>query len=194
MNLTVIHGTVWDKPFFDSPEMIEQAMVFNDLTPEHDTSKYGAVYFADNENVVDFFAKEKIADEDNQVLAQIKVELTLNKVFEIDFTPDISVIHDNVLYLWPEERNLLYVQLKREGYDAVITQNEYRSGGLNVSDIAVINPDTITPTLARIKLGDEYTPWMNEQEAKAIMSKWANDELNMSADLDNSNDYDDFRY
>jgi hypothetical protein len=190
MKLQAIHGTIWDKPFYDSPDMIDQAMVFNKLSPAHASSKYDAVYFADNEKIPDFFAKEKIADEENQVLAQIKVELNLDKVFEIEFTPDISIAYGGIVYFWPNDRKSLYAQLITEGYDAVITKNEYRDGNVSVSDIAVLNPSTITPLAARVKLGDDYTPWMNEKEAKNLMSKWANNELNVQHDINHTYEYD----
>lgn len=169
---TGYHGTRWERPFGTSKSEIEQATHFQDLDPLQ--SDFNAVFFSDNIDVAKTFAEIRSFDEENDMQVIIESMVTLNNVLTIKFEMDKDIEFENALYTIPHDRPQLYKAMSESGYDGFVMTDDYSYHGTPGLDVAVFEPESFVAKRVMLKINDNWSPWMDIEQARRVFTKWAN--------------------
>lgn len=174
------HGTCWERPLIPNDESIEEAMFFEELTPEK--SPLNALYATNIDSVAEQFAHERAADPEHQLEVVIEGHTTLDKAYIIDFEyggtvefqgKSYSIEH---AYMEADDKTLtrkdLHLALKEAGYDGFVMRGDYQYLGEPADDVAMFEADRFTATSVRMKIGGEWTPSLPLERARAIFTNW----------------------
>lgn len=176
---TVTHGTVWSKPLWDDPEQVKESIVF-DLQANH--SDLGAAYYTDSEDIAEFFAERKLSDPDNEVIAIIKAEITAERVESVEgsgVNASFDVNGESFGLHNQEDRASLHQALKKNDVQVFVMKGDYQVNGDIAHDIGVLDDKAAKSIAVKLKIDEEWTPWLSEDQAFDVMSTWSQtDDLN----------------
>lgn len=194
MYLNVVHGTVTEVPAWEGH--IDDCILFDNLSYDHPDAKTKAIYFTDDKDICKFFSDEKNYDPSTLMQTVITADVLPNNPYILDITPTDFHEHNGRKYLWPEDRDAFYDQLREDGFDAVVINSGYRNScGELCSDIAALSPDIVHARTISLKINDKWTPEMNREELHRTLTHISNNpDLLMANDSggDRETDYEDF--
>lgn len=173
MQKNVYHGTITEVPLWEGD--VDRCLTMETLNYDNEHAKSSAVYFTNVRKVCVFFSEEKLVDPSTDIPTVIKSNINTQKPYFIDKNPVDFHIHNGERFNWPEERSEFYDKLREEGFDAVIIEAGYLTKGDASSEIAVLDPSIIQDQQVSFKLNGKWTPDMNSNEAKTLLTKIAND-------------------
>lgn len=175
------HGTRWERPLLMDDSDIEQASVYENLSCA--SSSLNALYTTDIEAVSQFFAENKVMDEENDLQVVIVGETRLRKPFIVEFEYGGSVMFNDTRYVIEhpdmdvdgsqKTRKDLHEALRAEGYDAFIMRGDYQHLGKPADDVAILDDSAFVPEAVKIKLGNKWSNELPIEKARAVFKKWA---------------------
>jgi len=173
MYLKVTHGTVTEVPAWEGH--VDDCMMFDNLSFDHDDAKTKAVYFTDEKDICKFFSDEKNHDPSAMIQTVITGNVASEKAYIIDKTPTDCHSYDGVEYLWPEDRDSLYDRLREDGFDAMVINSGYKNAkGEDCADIAVLDPSIISYVSASLKINGKWTPEMGKEDLRNTLINISN--------------------
>lgn len=190
---TVYHGSAWEKPLLFDDKFIDNNLIFNNLSTEK--NELNVFFVSESEDVCEFFSDIKV-EYDNNLFMQMMLEIKMSatKVFEQTFEFDKEIEYKDKSYHYDNnfDRKELYAELKKDGYQAMIVNNDYKTiNGMDGNDIAIIDESCVRSERVKLKINDTWTKYMSYQEAKLHYLKWAKEEDEEEIETD-SNKNDDF--
>lgn len=175
------HGTRWERPLMLDDASIEEAMLFEQLSPEYGT--LDALYTTDVSSVAEQFSYEKVSDPENEIQVVIEGRTTLDNALVIDFKYGGVVEFDGQTYNIEHEhmdcdgntltRSDLHQALKKAGHDGFVMRGDYQYLGEPADDIAVFEADRFNATAVRMKLDNKWTKPLTFAQAKDVFRRWA---------------------
>jgi len=168
------HGTCWELPLVPDDASIEEAMIFEQLSPEH--SPLHALYTTNVQGVAEQFASEKLDDPETHIEVIVEGHTALDNAFVMDFKYGGVVEFQgkvyNIEHAYMEmsedtlTRKDLHEALKEAGYDGFVMQGDYKYLGKEADDIAILEADRFTPTSVRMKIDNKWTKSLSIEEAR----------------------------
>lgn len=175
------HGTCWERPIIPCDASLEEAMIFEQLSPEY--SSLDALYTTDVPKVAEQFSFEKVSDPENEIQVVVEGHTTLDKALVIDFKYGRVVEFEGKVYsiehahMDESENSLtrahLHQALKESGYDGFVMRGDYQYLGEPADDIAIFKADRFTATAVRLKINNKWTNSLSIDQAKEVFKKWS---------------------
>lgn len=187
------HGSVWERPLLPDEQFVNEAAFF-DLDVNKNDLK--ALFVSNNQSVSDGFSRIKFIDSENQLQVMIKVEVDTEKTVRKSFELGRSTEYNGELYNYScdDDRERLYDNLRSDGINCFVMENDYETSKGGGDDIAILDNSACKSLSVKLKIDGEWTKDMSYDDAKDIMKKWAMGDLEVSSGYDSNRQENDFQF